>query len=92
MLAAFASQNGASLSRTSSYPDRLVRWRPGEGRTTPFDFAHSYLRFVLRTRRVFPAKIVDRLFPVQLGTVGRPEAITDWREEWNAPDTPPRTG
>jgi LmbE family N-acetylglucosaminyl deacetylase len=87
MLAAFASQNGASLSRTSSYPDRLVRWRRSEGRTMPFDFAHSYLRFVLRTRRIFPAKIVDRLFPVQLGTIGRPQAITDWREEWNAADT-----
>jgi LmbE family N-acetylglucosaminyl deacetylase len=92
MLAAFASQNGASLSRTSSYPDRLVRWRRSEDRTTPFDFAHSYLRFVQRIRRTFPAKIVDRLFPVQLGTVGRPQAITNWREEWDAPDTPIRTG
>jgi LmbE family N-acetylglucosaminyl deacetylase len=83
MLAAFASQNGESLARTSSYPDRLVRWQRSDGRTTPFDFARSYLRFVLWARRLFPAKIVDRLFPVQLGTVGRPNAITDWRKEWN---------
>ena len=88
MLAAFASQNGASLSRTSSYPDRLVCWRRTEGRTTPFDFARSYLRFVLWTRRIFPARIVDRLFPVQLGTVGRPNAITDWREERSEADAP----
>jgi len=92
MLAAFASQNGASLARTASYPDRLVRWRRSDGRTTPFDFARSYLRFVLRARHVFPAKIVDRLFPVQLGTVGRPGAITDWREEWAPAETPNRTG
>ena len=44
--------------------------------------------FVLWARRIFPAKIVDRLFPVQLGTVGRPNAITDWREEWNEADAP----
>jgi len=92
MLAAFASQNGASLSRTSAYPDRLVRWRRAEGRALPFDFARSYLRFVLWARRKFPAKMVDRLFPVQLGTVGRPDAITDWREEWNSADEPVRTG
>lgn len=90
MLAAFTSQNGASLARTSSYPDRLVRWRPGKHRATPFEFSRSYLRFVLWTRRLFPEKIVDRLFPVQLGTVGRPDAITDWREEWAGADTPPR--
>ncbi len=90
MLAAFASQNGASLSLTSSYPDRLVRWRRNKGRTTPFDVARSYLQFVLRARRIFPARIVDRLFPVQLGTVGRPNAITDWREEWNETNAPSR--
>ncbi len=39
---------------------------------------------------MFPAKIVDQLFPVQLGTVGRPNAITDWREEWNEIDAPVR--
>jgi hypothetical protein len=69
-----------------------VRWRRTDGRTTPFDFAHSYLRFVLRVRRIFPAKIVDRLFPVQLGTVGRPGAITDWRQEWTPAEVPNRTG
>jgi len=90
MLAAFASQNGASLSLTSSYPDRLVRWRRGERRTTPFDFARSYLKFVLRVRQILPAKIVDRLLPVQLGTVGRPDAITDWQKEWNETDAPVR--
>lgn len=89
MLTAFASQNGASLARTSSHPDRLVRWRRNEARSTPFDFDRSYLRFVLWARRIFPAKIVDRLLPVQLGTVGRPDAITDWREEWNGTPTPP---
>ncbi len=86
MLAAFASQNGASLAQTCSYPDRLVPWRRDAARATPFDFGRSWLRFVLWARGVFPAKIVDRLFPVQLGTVGRADAITDWREEWIGTD------
>jgi hypothetical protein len=81
MLAAFASQNGDSLSRTSAYPDRLVPWRRSERRTTPFDFARSYLRFVLWARGVASPKVVDRLFPVQLGTIGRPYGVTDWRDE-----------
>lgn len=92
MLAAFASQSGAALSRTSSYPDRLVGWRRNEERSTPFNFARSYLRFVLRVRRIFPPAIVDRLFPVQLGTVGRPHAITDWRAEWSETNAPIRPG
>lgn len=90
MLAAFVSQNGGSLSQNSSYPDRLVHWRRTEGRTTPFNFARSYLRFVLWARRVFPAKVIDRLFPVQPGTVGRPNAITNWREESSEPNRPIR--
>jgi LmbE family N-acetylglucosaminyl deacetylase len=90
MLAAFASQNGASLSRTSCYPDRLVRWQRSKGRTTPFDFTRSYLRFVLWARRIVPARIVDRLLPVQLGTIGRPDAITDWRHEWSPAADPIR--
>jgi LmbE family N-acetylglucosaminyl deacetylase len=82
MLAAFVSQNAPSLVETRSYPDRLVRWRANAQRTTPFDFEHSYLRFVAAARRVLPARMVDRLFPIQLGTIGRPGAVTDWREEW----------
>lgn len=88
MLAAFTSQNGASLARTSSYSDRLVRWRPDKHRTTPFELSRSSLQLVLRARRLFPARIVDRLFPIQLGTIGRPDAITDWREEWIEADAP----
>ena len=87
MLAAFASQNGESLSRTSSYPDRLVAWRKNEHRTTPFDFERSYLRFVLWARGNFSPWVIDRLFPVQLGTVGRPDAITNWRDETSGPTT-----
>jgi LmbE family N-acetylglucosaminyl deacetylase len=82
MLAAFVSQNAQSLVLTRSYPDRLVRWHANSQRSTPFEFDRSYLRFVLAARRVLPAKTVDRLFPVQLGTIGRPNSITDWRKEW----------
>jgi LmbE family N-acetylglucosaminyl deacetylase len=84
MLAAFVSQNAPSLVLTRSYPDRLVRWQANSQRSTPFEFDRSYLRFVLAARRVLPAKVVDRLFPVQLGTIGRSNSITDWRREWAA--------
>jgi LmbE family N-acetylglucosaminyl deacetylase len=90
MLAAFVSQNGMSLSRTSAYPDRLVRWRRKEGRSTPFDVSRSYLCGVLWLRRRFPTRLVDRLLPVQLGTIGRPGAVTDWREE-RGPVSAPRS-
>lgn len=85
MLAAFVSQDGPSLARNSGYPDRLVRWRRRDDRTTPFEFARSYLRFVLWARQVLGKKLVDRVLPVQLGTVGRPNGITNWRVERNLP-------
>jgi LmbE family N-acetylglucosaminyl deacetylase len=81
MLAAFVSQNGPSLACNSGYPDRLIRWRQRDKRTTPFVFARSYLRFVLWARQTLGATLVDRLLPVQLGTVGRANGITDWRVE-----------
>ncbi|MBX9944447.1 MAG: PIG-L family deacetylase [Reyranella sp.] len=90
MLAAFASQNAPSLVATRGYPDRLVRWRDARPMHEPFDFARSYLSFVLAARRVLPRRLVDRLFPVQPGTVGREEAITDWRREWEEAGQSPR--
>jgi LmbE family N-acetylglucosaminyl deacetylase len=83
MLAAFASQNAPSLVGTRSYSDRLVLWQAGSQRRQPFDFAHSYLRFVMAARRLLPPAIVDRLLPVQLGTIGREGALTDWWQEWS---------
>lgn len=84
MLAAFESQNAPSLVATRSYPDRLVQLARDGERCQPFDFMHSYLRFVLAARRMLPPRLVDRLFPVQLGTIGREPKVTDWREEWDA--------
>ncbi len=82
MLAAFVSQNGPSLVATRSYPDRLVASAGGRHRRHPFDFDRSYLRFVLTLRRHLPARLVDRILPVQLGTIGRRGTITDWDAEW----------
>jgi LmbE family N-acetylglucosaminyl deacetylase len=84
MLSAFVSQNAPSLAATRSYCDRLVRLIPQAERSRPFDFDRSYLRFVLALRHVVTPAVADRLFPVQLGTIGRQPAITDWREEWDA--------
>jgi LmbE family N-acetylglucosaminyl deacetylase len=81
MLAAFASQNAPSLVMTRCYPDRLVRWDQKSRRRHPFDFQHSWLRLVLAARLRMPAKIVDRIFPLQRGTIGREGRITDWLEE-----------
>lgn len=81
MLAAFVSQNAPSLVTTRGYPDRLVVY-DAAGRRRPFDIDHSYLRFVLALRRLLPPALVDRLLPVQLGTIGRMGTITDWDEEW----------
>jgi LmbE family N-acetylglucosaminyl deacetylase len=83
MLAAFVSQNAPSLVATRSYPDRLVLWRGEPQRRTPFDFAHSYLRFAMAARRFLSARLVERAFLVQLGTIGREGAVTDWWEEWS---------
>jgi LmbE family N-acetylglucosaminyl deacetylase len=82
MLAAFESQNAPSLVATRSYADRLVVFDKRVDRKTPFNFRWSYLRFVLMTRRVISPQITDRLFPVQLGTIGRELRLTDWPEEW----------
>lgn len=81
MLAAFVSQNAPSLVATRSYPDRLVRHEHRPPRRHPFSFAFSYLRLALTLRRHLPASLVDRLLPVQLGTIGRPGTITDWDAE-----------
>jgi LmbE family N-acetylglucosaminyl deacetylase len=81
MLAAFASQNAPSLVMTRCYPDRLVRWDQKSLRRQPFDFQHSCLRLVLAARQRMPAKIVDGIFPLQRGTIGREGRITDWLEE-----------
>ena len=82
MLAAFVSQNAPSLVATRSYPDRLITSMRGRHRRHPFDFDRSYLRFVLALRRRLPARLVDRIVPVQLGTIGRMGTITDWDTEW----------
>jgi LmbE family N-acetylglucosaminyl deacetylase len=82
MLAAFESQNAPSLVATRSYPDRLVSFDRNAKRSVPFDFRWSYLRFVLTMRRLLPSRLVDRLLPVQLGTIGRECNLTDWSEEW----------
>jgi LmbE family N-acetylglucosaminyl deacetylase len=83
MLAAFVSQNAPSLVATRSYPDRLIANASGHRRRRPFDFDRSYLRFVLALRRRLPARLVDRMMPVQLGTIGRMGTITDWDSEWS---------
>jgi LmbE family N-acetylglucosaminyl deacetylase len=82
MLAAFVSQNAPSLVTTRSYPDRLIARASGHHRRHPFDFDRSYLRLVLALRRRLPTRLVDRLAPVQLGTIGRLGTITDWDAEW----------
>jgi len=82
MLAAFVSQNAPSLVATRSYPDRLIACASGRNRRRPFDFERSYLRLVLALRRRLPARLVDRLAPVQLGTIGRMGTVTDWDAEW----------
>jgi LmbE family N-acetylglucosaminyl deacetylase len=83
MLSAFESQNAPSLVVTRSYPDRLVSFDRNAKRNVPFDFRWSYLRFALAMRRLLPSRLVDRLLPVQLGTIGRECNLTDWSEEWN---------
>jgi len=82
MLAAFASQNAPSLVTTRGYPDRLIASKSGGHRRHPFDFDRSCLRFVLALRRRLPARLVDRILPIQLGTIGRMGTITDWDAEW----------
>jgi LmbE family N-acetylglucosaminyl deacetylase len=84
MLGAFESQNAPSLVATKAYPDRLVLLDRRAERREPFSFRWSYLRFVLAARRCLPPRLVDRLFPVQLGTIGREHRLTDWLEEWTA--------
>jgi LmbE family N-acetylglucosaminyl deacetylase len=84
MLSAFVSQNAPSLMATRSHCDRLVRMEPRAEKIVPFDFDASYLRFVLAARRLVWSRLVDRILPVQLGTIGREPAITDWRSEWNS--------
>jgi LmbE family N-acetylglucosaminyl deacetylase len=82
MLGAFVSQNAPSLMATRSYPDRLIARTGSRQRRRPFDFDRSYLRFVLALRGWLPARLVDRVLPVQLGTIGRMGTITDWDSEW----------
>lgn len=82
MLACFASQNAPSLVATRSYPDRLVSWRRDPARRTAFRLQGSYLGLALAARRVLPAAMVDRLLPVQRGTIGREGRLVDWQEEW----------
>ncbi|MBS0224373.1 MAG: PIG-L family deacetylase [Proteobacteria bacterium] len=77
MLGAFESQNAPSLMATRAYPDRLVRWDRTHLRRHPFPLQGSYLGVVLALRRHLPTGLVDRLLPVQLGTVGREEGLTD---------------
>ncbi|MCA0303458.1 MAG: PIG-L family deacetylase [Proteobacteria bacterium] len=82
MLATFESQNGPSLATTKGYPDRFAQLDPRILREPAFALAGSYLAFVRRARAVLPPAIVDRLLPVQLGTIGREHAPTLWSREW----------
>ncbi len=82
MLACFVSQNAPSLVATRSYPDRLVSWERVPDRRTAFDLKGSYLGFVLAAREMLPSGLIDRLFPVQRGTIGREGRLADWLEEW----------
>ena len=82
MLACFVSQNAPSLVATRGYPDRLVDWQRDPERRTAFQVDGSFLGFVLAARKKLPASIVDRLLPVQRGTIGREGRLTDWQEEW----------
>jgi LmbE family N-acetylglucosaminyl deacetylase len=88
MLAAFTSQNVPSLVATKSYPDRLVRLDTARRRRQPFDFRHSYLRFALAVHRLLPVRIVERILPVQRGTIGREGTLTDWHDEWEIDPQP----
>jgi hypothetical protein len=81
MLAAFISQNGASLAASRSYPDRLVIWRPRSYRSRPFDPDRSYYAVVRFLGRVIPLNWAVRILPVQLGTVGREPEITNLDRE-----------
>lgn len=83
MLAAFDSQNGPSLAATRAYPDRFAQLDPRILREPPFALAGSYLAFVRRARRVLPRAVVDRVLPLQSGTIGREQAPTSWTAEWN---------
>ena len=85
MLGCFESQNAPSLVATKAYPDRLVVQDARILHEPAFDLRGSYLAFVLRLRRVLPAAIVDRLLPVQLGTIGRERTLTSWKEERGFP-------
>jgi LmbE family N-acetylglucosaminyl deacetylase len=81
MLGEFKSQNAPSLMETRSYPDRLVRWDGRRLRRRPFEISGSYLGLALAARRMLSASLVDRLFAVQLGTIGREGTVTDWTAE-----------
>ena len=86
MLACFVSQNAPSLVATRSYSDRLVSWQRDPARRTAFRLEGSYLAFALAARRLLPAALVDRLLPVQSGTIGREGRLADWQEEWQPSD------
>ncbi|MEI6200354.1 MAG: PIG-L family deacetylase [Enhydrobacter sp.] len=83
MLACFVSQNAPSLVATRAYPDRLVRMRFDRDWRQPFNFACSYLRLSLASRRVLPHALAAGLFPGATGTIGRDGTITDWQQEWS---------
>ncbi len=83
MLAAFESQNGPSLADTKGYVDRFARLDARILGEPAFRLPGSYLAFVRRARRLLPAAIVDRMLPVQLGTIGREQEPTLWSREWS---------
>jgi LmbE family N-acetylglucosaminyl deacetylase len=81
MLAGFRSQNGDSLAATRCYPDRLIRWRPRPYRARPFEVGGTYLELVQTLRQRLPWSWVSRLFPAQIGTIGREPEVTDLDKE-----------
>lgn len=81
MLAAFESQHGDSLSANCSYSDRLISWQPRPYRSRPFREKKGYFSFVRSLHEWLPSAIVTKVFPVQLGTVGREPNITSLDEE-----------
>ena len=84
MLAAFATQNAASLASACAYPDRLVDARRGPFPARPFALRGSYLSCALALERYLPAGLVALLLPGRRGTVGREPAITDLHDELGA--------
>lgn len=81
MLAAFASQNAPSLVATRSYADRFARWQPRQP-VALTSTRQPYARLASALGRLLPRALVERLMPMQPGSIGRQGQPFDWRAEW----------